>query len=1095
MKKIICLLSIIFILIPCAVGLTSCGNSNRPVYQGMTIKKRSRTSLSAESLELTFCASDSKEGTNGEEAPDDNSTVTEELDKLDKDIEKIVDIDVDTDDEVGYYVKQGETFIIEIRLSNPKNFEIQSFTLNGEKYASYMFKEGSTMELLRLEVTAPTKPGYTEYTIDAIKYIDGTDIKDVDMSSAEKTVKAGIAHKNPPTPVIWSQTVTDTSASLAIILPEHNALTEDSRPTVYLSDGEKIIDTKPLQTGENIIVFNDLERAKAYQYAIAASIDMIDGKGVHTEWLLKKAFNAIPSSVYDASVDQAKPDVGIFTIYAIHAEQTSISFALEKLQGNGAVTKISLYDTQTGELAAQADADCRSFNDLMSGHKYDLRVDYTHHFADQEIADSITFTGIKTLSFTKPTLEMGALTATDTKITGSYTLTDPDKVCKSITVELYKGSTLVDTNEEGKISFENLKSNTKYKVVVICKYDMNNGTGEKVLDEDASITTLSTVTFDSFSILNTSEVVTGDTITLQINVNNPDKVHCDTVTVNGIEYDVDFLTAETNKVLCEIVNNGQLGCGNTTLKIEKIKYINGLVLTPEQSNTASLFIYGDIKVKSFDSVVLKNGEYIKKDYIFPSDKAYLMLTVDNPTGYSINSLTVSGTVFSNLQKLDGECYLIELKKDMYSTGSFSLTLSQIKYSLKTYKKTLSCNTECRSYALKSDTVHYITSVNDLMNMSQIGAYYELKNDIDLSGVNWQPKEFDGVFNGASHKIKNLTLVGTLTNGSEGYGLFSKSCGVITDLHMEGVDFTVIHEITDTGFYTVFGFGAISGSAENLVMSGCSLDKTSALSVISLNSGNTCLGGLIGKTKNCFISDCTNYAAIIGRDNVGGIVGYSDNNSTNVFVNCTNHGYITGGRLVGGIASMAYSFTNCVNYGTVTGSEGVGGIAYEASIFLRCINHGQISGNNTVGGIAGAGSSFTYCVNYGTVAGNRNAETDKMYDVGGVAGSGNEFTNCLNCGDISGYKHVAGIVGESYGQLYSVKNCVSYGILTADNLKDEIIGNYYGYQLGEIAINCYSFTDTDRLNSKDFYITTLGWDASVWELDGLDFENGKYPTLK
>ena len=34
-----------------------------------------------------------------------------------------------------------------------------------------------------------------------------------------------------------------------------------------------------------------------------------------------------------------------------------------------------------------------------------------------------------------------------------------------------------------------------------------------------------------------------------------------------------------------------------------------------------------------------------------------------------------------------------------------------------------------------------------------------------------------------------------------------------------------------------------------------------------------------------------------------------------------------------------------------------------------------------------------------------------------------------------------------------------------------------------------------LESKDFYINTLGWDETIWNFDDLDIENSKYPTLR
>jgi len=94
----------------------------------------------------------------------------------------------------GSDVFTGEEFIIQIHFDNPNSYEIQSFTINGNKYSSYMFEEGSTMTLLLLKTTAPMTYGNTDYTIDAIKYIDGTTIKDVKIQGNQVLTVAIKAH-------------------------------------------------------------------------------------------------------------------------------------------------------------------------------------------------------------------------------------------------------------------------------------------------------------------------------------------------------------------------------------------------------------------------------------------------------------------------------------------------------------------------------------------------------------------------------------------------------------------------------------------------------------------------------------------------------------------------------------------------------------------------------------------------------------------------------------------------------------------------------------------------------------------------------------
>ena len=94
-----------------------------------------------------------------------------------------------------YYAKKHEDIYIHIHFSNPDEFEILSFTLNGVKYSTYMFEQGSDLETLILKYNVGDANGLQEYTIDAIKYVDGEKIKDVRMQG-DQTVKVYVSSDN-----------------------------------------------------------------------------------------------------------------------------------------------------------------------------------------------------------------------------------------------------------------------------------------------------------------------------------------------------------------------------------------------------------------------------------------------------------------------------------------------------------------------------------------------------------------------------------------------------------------------------------------------------------------------------------------------------------------------------------------------------------------------------------------------------------------------------------------------------------------------------------------------------------------------------------
>ena len=232
--------------------------------------------------------------------------------------------------------------------------------------------------------------------------------------------------------------------------------------------------------------------------------------------------------------------------------------------------------------------------------------------------------------------------------------------------------------------------------------------------------------------------------------------------------------------------------------------------------------------------------------------------------------------------------------------------------------------------------------------------YELLNDIDLSGINWEPiANFEGTLNGNNHKIKNLKInkqiVASRTEDLEKtycYGLFAEMRGVVKDLALENVDIAVSTDITNEysseveslidyqinelvnkyrngelttneyieqhsllqerkndllSIYTHVRVGAFAGLAGSSVFENCSVSGT-------INTQVCNVGGFIGHTKegsSVKIKGSANNANITGKNNVAGMVGYSKGNVE--LVECVNKGTITSTMFnAGGLVGAAES---------------------------------------------------------------------------------------------------------------------------------------------------------------------------------------------
>lgn len=200
------------------------------------------------------------------------------------------------------------------------------------------------------------------------------------------------------------------------------------------------------------------------------------------------------------------------------------------------------------------------------------------------------------------------------------------------------------------------------------------------------------------------------------------------------------------------------------------------------------------------------------------------------------------------------------------------------------------------------------------------ACFELSKDIDLSSYlnsnssGWTPiKDFTGKFDGKKHTIKGLWI------------------------SLSSIDYVGL-------------FANIQGSSDNKMASVSNLFVNISKKGIT---GGSIVGGICGKLSYGNIENCLVTGDIIGGDYVGGIVGYSSNNS-NVISNisqCASSGnIIANSGSVGGILGSSSSYycivENCYSIANVKGegsySSRVCGIGGSAE---NCYFAGTISGAN------------------------------------------------------------------------------------------------------------------------------------------------------
>ena len=419
----------------------------------------------------------------------------------------------------------------------------------------------------------------------------------------------------------------------------------------------------------------------------------------------------------------------------------------------------------------------------------------------------------------------------------------------------------------------------------------------------------------------------------------------------------------------------------------------------------------------------------------------------------------------------------------------------------------------------------IFEISDVADMQLFAAQAEtatwkevkLVAPIDMTGVEWTPVSYHGVFNGNKQTIKGLTTP-----------LFATVSGTVKDLTLTDVN---INETKTPNVGAIArAFKAASGEIAQLL--NCSAKGSIVVNCpnyekVSNTDKEFGVAGLVGYGYNLSVADCVNEVSVEVKQSlkstceynvypcVGGIVGYSQTDSPASEINFVNNEnkadvllaeasdegedtiYMTT-RLGGCVGNLGADYTtirNCVNRGAVTQDKPVrnpyiGGVfGHTASYGIdNCENYGAItfkgSTNNLyMGGIVGHGDTdqhFDGCINHGTIT--TTAESSiSAFLCGGILGNNtsskdvdvdNRYVkNCINKGDITvshtqpadanaGRFTIGGIVAWSQGYC---DNNTNEGTITvnstfyahAKSQATHCIAGIVGYKTVKKVENCYS----------------------------------------
>lgn len=738
------------------------GEKQVPVYKGMTISRSFATSSTATAAE--------DNGNHYGHFKGDHDNRNDEVDQNkpfeDPNAPSIENKANSTLDVVGaaesiYYADKNQDIFITIRLSNPDSYEILSFTLNGKKYSNYMFENGSDMENLVLKVNVGDVGGIVEYTIDAIKYVDGTEIKDVRMDG-NRTVKAGVRASDQTYVNVTNEQKTMTSISFDAQVVDLYSLIEKSGgyAKAVLYDGVNML-TKDIKVGEKTnIVFDNLTPNTVYQYGVVALYDNLSGNGAKLNTLYKKA-------VYTDTIV-------LFKDVQVGKESIEWGFLWNESFANKQMSAISLW--QNGAKVKDVETTATRLDGLKSNNEYTLKATYKN-LQNQDETIAIEFV---TYAKAVPTVEITNVQSTQTQVSFELNVTDTDNVGAISKIELLHGDDEpIVASDLTDCSFANLKSGNIYTIYVEFVYDLNDNKGsitdkvEKEIATDIGEIKLSDAQFTSDEC-----VLIGNKVDFKV------AFWLDSIaTLEGMSVNGQYFQDVTNRYSCNgSINANQIG--NVPIVVDRIVYRIGDTVKSRTVNIDTNLTY-----QCLDTL---NG--VKIAPLTSSNYGYigegLLLTFDNPNGYKINMINENNDfVMLGNNKVFVKCN---------SVTSISYGYNQDKSITQAfdYKTTLVGDVK---------QVKHIRTADDFLNIAkeEVATYYILDNDINIgASVTLYKTITQCVIDGRGHSINGLNYVATNTSSTVIPGIFGRKV-TIYDTKFNNVNVVV----TSTKQSKIHPFGA------------------------------------------------------------------------------------------------------------------------------------------------------------------------------------------------------------------------------------------------------------------------------------------------
>ncbi len=419
-----------------------------------------------------------------------------------------------------YIKNKDETIVVEVHFDNPSNAPINSVTINGQRYRTNRFEEGSSPTVVILDLTLRVT-GETVYEVENFVY---GDVNSVNIET-DNTYQVFVL-KNLPSATLSNLEQGSEHLTMEIRVTDEDAVTLEDSTTIELYQGDTLIESKDILAGViNSVTFEDLLSNQTYSITVTTDYNLDDGEGVVTDYVLltDNTLTTLEKDSPSASItlDDIKEEAVDFSVMFTDSSNVLIEDGLDII--------ISQDDTiiDTLEGVDITTLDDVSFTSLLNNNTYTISIYATYDLNDQEGIREDQLLAQKeftTLQRPLPSIQAELISITEDtmqlKVDDTNVTTDVDLSNLVLTVYDTETDTVLTqtsiVDDIVTVEITGLTAHTTVRATITASFDLEDGQGirEGVVFEDIYQTTSNEAPSGTIDAMTISQTTVGFTMSI-----------------------------------------------------------------------------------------------------------------------------------------------------------------------------------------------------------------------------------------------------------------------------------------------------------------------------------------------------------------------------------------------------------------------------------------------------------------------------------------------------------------------------------------------------------------------------------------------------